>query len=62
MTNQEKAELLVKANEYIKACNAVPLVHAFEGGVLELNSLLVDFVKYIKYEEPNGGANVQMIH
>ena len=51
MTNQEKAKLLTKANEYIKKCNAVPVVHAFDGGVLELNSLLVDFVKYINYED-----------
>ena len=50
MTNQKKAELLTKANEYVKKCNAVPVVHAFDGGVLELNSLLVDFVKHMNYE------------
>lgn len=39
---------LEKANEYIKACNCFGLVNAMEGGHLELNSLLVDFIKYLK--------------
>jgi hypothetical protein len=31
------------ANDFIKKCNVVGLVHANEGGVIELNSLLIDF-------------------
>lgn len=41
-----KKELEALAEEFIKDCNAFPLVRAKEGGQLELSSLLVDFVKY----------------
>ena len=33
--------------EFIKACNVFGLVSAVEGGVIELDSLLIDFIKFI---------------
>jgi len=41
-----KKELTVIADAFIDECHVVPLVHAKEGGIIYLNSLLVDFVKY----------------
>jgi len=35
------------AEQFIKKCNVMPGVHALEGGVMELSSLLVDFIKYL---------------
>ena len=39
-----------KAQEYISACNAFGLIAAIEGGQIELDSFLVDFLKFI---DPN---------
>ncbi len=42
---------MVLAEEFIKKCNVLPIVHAKEGGVIELKSLLKDFVVYKEGEE-----------
>ena len=36
-----------KANDFIKKCNVIDFIHAREGGVLYLNSFLVDFINFI---------------
>ena len=51
MTNKEKAELLVKAGHYIKINDIVPAVHIYEKGAVELDTVLINFVKYIGYEK-----------
>jgi hypothetical protein len=45
---ETKLQLKIKANEFIKKCNVFSGVHAIEGGVVELDSLLVDFITYIQ--------------
>jgi hypothetical protein len=40
------------AEKFIKDCNVMPLVHTKEGGVIELSSLLVDFIEYYGREMP----------
>ena len=45
MKNKERVKELASA--FIKECNVFELVNAKEGGVIELNSLLCDFIKYI---------------
>ena len=47
----EKEKLTKLANEFIEECNVFGLVYAKEGGTIKLESLLVDFVKYIESEE-----------
>jgi hypothetical protein len=44
----EKLYLKIKANEFIKKCNVFSGVHAIEGGVVELDSLLADFILFLK--------------
>ena len=36
-------QLKHSAQAFIAKCNVVPLVHAKEGGIVELESLLIDF-------------------
>lgn len=50
MTKAEANKLLPQAREFVKKCNAFPVVHAMEGGALSLDELLVDFVKYLDDE------------
>ncbi len=41
------------AQEFVKAANVHPLIHANEGGVIETDKLLVDFLKFRKqFEDP----------
>jgi hypothetical protein len=52
MSKESDVDLLNKrlleiANEYIKDCNVFGIVNAKEGGVLELDKLLVDFIPYL---------------
>ena len=41
----------VKATEFIKAAHVIGMVHALEGGVIYLDDLLVDFIRYLKQEK-----------
>ena len=41
-------EQLAQANEFLKECNVFGIVHAKEGGFINLDSLLCDFVEYVK--------------
>lgn len=50
----DKEALKEKAKEFIKKCNVFPLVTANEGGVIHLEDLLVDFIKYIESEKKEG--------
>lgn len=47
MTRSESKKLIPQAKEFVKKCNVMPLVHANEGGVIYLEELLIDFVKYL---------------
>lgn len=58
-------EQLALANEFIKRANIGGLCHALEGGVMEMNSVLVDFLNYAggqltfvktAYTEQTGGG------
>jgi len=49
-SSTEKEALIKLANEFIKKCHVIPGVHALEGGIIELSSLLIDFVKYLEIE------------
>lgn len=50
MTKTEADKLKPQAKEFVKKCNVMPLVTANEGGVIYLEELLVDFVKYLSNE------------
>ena len=47
MTKAESKKLIPQAKEFVEKCSVIPLVHAKEGGVIYLEELLVDFVKYL---------------
>ncbi len=48
-TKKKTVEPTIKnANEFINLCNCFGLVNAKEGGVLELDSLLIDFYKWFE--------------
>lgn len=51
MTKQEANELKPQAKEYIRACNVTPLVYANEGGIMYLEDILVDFVRYLSLQD-----------
>jgi len=53
MTKSEADKLKPQAKDFIRKCNVIPLVHANEGGVLYLEELLVDFVRYLDNEDKN---------
>lgn len=48
MGNNKSAidRLAFNADRFIKICNVMPVVYAKEGGIIELEKLLIDFVKY----------------
>lgn len=47
MTKAEARKLIPQAREFVKKCNVTPFVSANEGGVIMLDELLVDFIKYL---------------
>lgn len=53
MTKQEADKLKPQAKEYINLCNVGPLVYANEGGVMYLEEVLVDFVRYLSLKNEN---------
>ena len=54
----DKKELEGIAQQYIIDCNVLGAVVALEGGVVELNGLLVDFIQYVDIKKSAAtGAN-----
>ena len=53
-----KEELKTKTNEFIKLARVIPLVHAAEGGVINLDDLLIDFIKYLQIQKVIQGETI----
>jgi hypothetical protein len=51
MDNNDVQDLGYYVLPYIRKCRCVPIIHGLEGGVLETDSFIAGFIKYLADEE-----------